>query len=155
MPLLSNIPCNLIARHIIETLEQSMGWRRRRRKRRVVGFRRKQERVQVVNIGLRVEEKYIFDFSFSFMHEGRHKHTYHMIMSCPIVSHISPHLLHQSLCAAERHLQQNECSDCSDQISQENLIIEPAAGRPFEAHHRNEATALQSANLLILNESKP
>lgn len=100
MPLLSNVPCNLIAKQIIETLEQDAGDR---------GEAEEEEEVLQVVGDMRGCVQYtvslqawnIPDFPLSFLpfHAQKHKHTQthphpHTIMSRLIVSHISLYLLH-------------------------------------------------------------
>lgn len=55
MSFLSNVPCNLIARQIIETMEQGRGMEKEERERSGAGLRRRNVRTHLQYISVNVE----------------------------------------------------------------------------------------------------
>lgn len=60
MSLLSNVPCNLIARQIIETMEQGRGMETEERERSAAGLRRRNVRAHLQYISVNIEGTKVF-----------------------------------------------------------------------------------------------
>ena len=94
MSLLSNVPFNLIAGPIIETMEQGRGMEKEERERSGARLRRRNVRARLQYISVIVEGTKVCAYKTQTQSTYTCADTHRTIMSCLIVSHISLHLLH-------------------------------------------------------------
>ena len=143
MSLLSNVPCNLIARELIETWEQAGALRKGRRKRSDVGLRRKKR--ESVCRGQTISELMTFmrktrGFFSLFLRTNATRRR--RVLMCPAylsISSISPPKQPRSI------FWRNECGCCSNRISHEKLIIEASSFPSFGPAAGGASGALAAA----------